>query len=212
MKVILTESQYRKVLKENFDQRIGNSLSKMHAFSEKVVKDASTQLKFDFRFLVTYGAGIGAILQSVFDYLQGNFNGLDDTQIAGLTVMAVGVVFYENKDLRDPNNIINSLGLADQLNKAISFTDKLKLKFSHLLKLLGMSIHRVSNIVSYSFLIPILSIVIEIVTKHGVESDQFQTLLESLLTSGLIAVEGVALRDILIKAAEMVEKKNTSQS
>jgi len=212
MKVILTESQYRKVLKENFDQRIGNSLSKMHAFSEKVVKDASIQLKFDFRFLVTYGAGIGAILQSVFDYLQGNFNGLDDTQIAGLTVMAVGVVFYENKDLRDPNNIINSLGLADQLNKAISFTDKLKLKFSHLLKLLGMSIHRVSNIVSYSFLIPILSIVIEIVTKHGVESTQFQTLLESLLTSGLIAVEGVALRDILIKAAEMVEKKNTSQS
>jgi len=212
MKVILTESQYRKVLKENFDQRIGNSLSKMHAFSEKVVKDASTQLKFDFRFLVTYGAGIGAILQSVFDYLQGNFNGLDDTQIAGLTVMAVGVVFYENKDLRDPNNIINSLGLADQLNKAISFTDKLKLKFSHLLKLLGMSIHRVSNIVSYSFLIPILSIVIEIVTKHGVESTQFQTLLESLLTSGLIAVEGVALRDILIKAAEMVEKKNTSQN
>jgi len=212
MKVILTESQYRKVLKENFDQRIGNSLSKMHAFSEKVVKDASIQLKFDFRFLVTYGAGIGAILQSVFDYLQGNFNGLDDTQIAGLTVMAVGVVFYENKDLRDPNNIINSLGLTDQLNKAISFTDKLKLKFSHLLKLLGMSIHRVSNIVSYSFLIPILSIVIEIVTKHGVESTQFQTLLESLLTSGLIAVEGVALRDILIKAAEMVEKKNTSQS
>ena len=212
MKVILTESQYRKVLKENFDQKIGNSLSKMHAFSEKVVKDASTQLKFDFRFLVTYGAGIGAILQSVFDYLQGNFNGLDDTQIAGLTVMAVGVVFYENKDLRDPNNIINSLGLADQLNKAISFTDKLKLKFSHLLKLLGMSIHRVSNIVSYSFLIPILSIVIEIVTKHGVESTQFQTLLESLLTSGLIAVEGVALRDILIKAAEMVEKKNTSQN
>ena len=211
MKVILTESQYRKVLKENFDQRIGNSLSKMHAFSERVVKDASTQLKFDFRFLVTYGAGIGAILQSVFDYLQGNFNGLDDTQIAGLTVMAVGVVFYENKDLRDPNNIINSLGLTDQLNKAISFTDKLKLKFSHLLKLLGMSIHRVSNIVSYSFLIPILSIVIEIVTKHGVESTQFQTLLESLLTSGLIAVEGVALRDILIKAAEMVEKKNTSQ-
>lgn len=212
MKVILTESQYRKVLKENFDQRIGNSLSKMHAFSEKVVKDASIQLKFDFRFLVTYGAGIGAILQSVFDYLQGNFNGLDDTQIAGLTVMAVGVVFYENKDLRDPNNIINSLGLADQLNKAISFTDKLKLKFSHLLKLLGMSIHRVSNIVSYSFLIPILSIVIEIVTKHGVESAQFQTLLESLLTSGLIAVEGVALRDILIKAAEMVEKKNTIQN
>jgi len=212
MKVILTESQYRKLLKENFDQKVSSSLSRMHEFSKKVVGDASMQLRFDFRFLVTYGAGIGAILQSVFDYLQGNFNGLDDTQIAGLAVMAVGVVFYENKDLRDPKSVINSLGLDKELESAVSFTDKLKLKFAHLLKLLGMSIHRVSNIVSYSFLIPILSIVIEIVTKHGINSTQFQTLLESLLTSGLIAVEGVALRDMLIKAAEMVEKKGVNQN
>jgi hypothetical protein len=212
MKVILTESQYRKLLKENFDQKVSGSLSKMHEFSKKVVSDASMQLRFDFRFLVTYGAGIGAILQSVFEYLEGNFNGLDDTQIAGLAVMAVGVVFYENKDLRKPESIINSLGLDKELETAVSFTNKLKLKFAHLLKLLGMSIHRVSNIISYSFLIPILSIVIEVVTTHGINSTQFQTLLESLITSGLIAVEGVALRDILIKAAEMIEKKGINQN
>ena len=75
-----------------------------------------------------------------------------------------------------------------------------------------MSIHRVSNIISYSFLIPILSIVIDIVTKHGVDSSQFQMLIESLLTSGLIAVEGVALRDVLLKAGEMIESKNLTQN
>lgn len=212
MKVILTESQYKRLLKENFDQKISSSLSRMHEFSKKVVSDASMQLRFDFRFLVTYGAGIGAILQSVFEYLEGNFSGLDDTQIAGLAVMAVGVVFYENKDLRKPESIINSLGLDKELESAVSFTDKLKLKFSHLLKLLGMSTHRVSNIVSYSFLIPILSIVIEIVTKHGVDSTQFETLLESLMTSGVIAIGGVALRDMLVRAAEMIEKKGVNQN
>ena len=212
MKVILTESQYKRLLKENFDQKISSSLSRMHEFSKKVVSDASMQLRFDFRFLVTYGAGIGAILQSVFEYLEGNFSGLDDTQIAGLAVMAVGVVFYENKDLRKPESIINSLGLDKELESAVSFTDKLKLKFSHLLKLLGMATHRVSNIVSYSFLIPILSIVIEIVTKHGVDSTQFETLLESLMTSGVIAIGGVALRDMLVRAAEMIEKKGVNQN
>ena len=129
----------------------------MHEFSAKVVRDASTQLKFDFRFLVTYGAGIGAILQSVFEYLDGNFNGLTDTQIAGLAVMAVGIVFFEDKDLKKQISKLSEMGLDSELTQAVSFTDKLKSKFTHLLKLLGMSIHRLSNIVSYSFLIPILS-------------------------------------------------------
>lgn len=212
MKVVLTEEQYRRILKEGYNEKIGSSLMKLHDFSKKVVGDAAHQLKFDFRFLVSYGAGIGAILQSVFEYLDGNFNGLTDTQIAGLAVMSVGVVFFENKDLKSALSKIHEMGLTDELDQAVTYTDKLKSKFSYLLKLLGMSIHRVSNIVSYSFLIPILSIVIDIVTKHGVDSSQFQMLIESLLTSGLIAVEGVALRDVLLKAGEMIESKNLTQN
>jgi len=211
MKVVLTESQFKKILLEGYKEQINNKLMGMHDFSRKVVSDASTQLKFDFRFLVSYGAGIGAILQSVFEYLDGNFNGLDDGQIAGLAVMAVGVVFFENKDLRALLGKVKDEGLSSELNNAIGFTERLKDKFAYLLKLLGMSIHRVSNIVSYSFLIPILSIVIDLVTKHGVDSTQFSTFVEALLTSGLIAVEGVALRDVLLKAGEMIEKRNLTQ-
>jgi hypothetical protein len=37
-------------------------------------------------------------------------------------------------------------------------------------------------------------------------------LIESLLTSGLIAVEGVALRDVLLKAGEMIEEKQLNQN
>ena len=212
MKVILTESQYKKILLEGYKEKVGNTLMKMHEFSAKVVGDASTQLKYDFRFLVTYGAGIGAILQSVFEYLDGTFDGLTDVQIAGLAVMAVGIVFFEDKDLKEQISKISEMGLDSELGQAVSFTDRLKSKFSYLLKLLGMSIHRLSNIVSYSFLIPILSIVIEVVTSHGSDSTQFQTLVESLLTSGLIAVEGVAIRDILLKAAEMIENKRLNQN
>lgn len=180
-------------------------------FSNKVVRDASNQLKFDFRFLVTYGAGIGAILQSVFDYLEGNFTGLSETQLAGLAVMAVGVVFFENKDLKSQIKNIESMGLSSELDNVVSYTQNLKNKFSNILRVLGLSIHRASNIISYSFLIPLLSIIIEIVTLHGIESSQFSMLIESLLTSGLIAVEGVALRDILMKAGDIISQKTVNQ-
>lgn len=211
MKVILTESQFNTLLKENYKEKVGGSLMNLSKFSNKVVRDASNQLKFDFRFLVTYGAGIGSILQSVFDYLEGNFTGLSETQLAGLAVMAVGVVFFENKDLKSQIKNIESMGLSSELDNVVSYTQNLKNKFSNILSVLGLSIHRTSNIISYSFLIPLLSIIIEIVTLHGVESSQFSMLIESLLTSGLIAVEGVALRDILMKAGDIISQKIVNQ-
>ncbi len=206
MKVVLTESQYRKLLKEHYNDNVTNTLSKISDFTIKLIKDVSNQLKFDFRFLLTYGAGIGAILQSVFDYLQGTFTNLDTNQIAGLTVMAIAVVFYENKDLK---NILDEMK-GSELSTAISYTEKIKNKFSQLLKVLGLSIHRTSNIISYSFLVPVLSILIEVVTKHGIESSQFEMLVESLSTSALIAIPGVAMRDVLLKAANMIENKKLS--
>ena len=211
MKVILTENQFNTLLKENYKEKIGGSLMNLNKFSNKVVRDASNQLKFDFRFLVTYGAGIGAILQSVFDYLEGNFTGLSETQLAGLAVMAVGVVFFENKDLKSQVQNIEDMGLSSELDNVVSYTQNLKNKFSNLLKVLGLSIHRTSNIISYSFLIPLLSIIIEIVTLHGVDSSRFSMLIESLLTSALIAVEGVALRDILMRAGDIISRNPVNQ-
>ena len=206
MKVILTENQYKKILMESFKSTVSNVLSSVSEFTLRVIKDATQQLKFDFRFLLTYGAGIGAILKSVYEYLEGNFIGLSTNEIAGLTVMAVAVVFYENKDLKKLINKVDS----SKLSNAISYTDNLKNKFTHLLKVLGLSIHRTSNIISYSFLVPVLSILIEVVTKHGINSTQFDMLVEALSTSVAVAIPGVAIRDILFKAGEIIQNKTNN--
>jgi len=122
------------------------------------------------------------------------------------------LVFFEKKDLKKLLSKISDENIESEFNQVVNFTSKLKDKFTYLLKLLGMSIHRTSNIVSYSFLIPILSIVRSVVLNYGVDSAQFQMLVESLMTSTAIAVGGVALRDILIKAAEIIEKKRINQN
>lgn len=212
MKVILTESQYKKILLENYKNKVGGTLTKLHNFSTKVVGDASRQLGFDFRFLLSYGAGIGAILDSVYEFLEGKFDGLSPTEIAGITVMAVGVVFFEGKDYRRQLNKVDESDLTNELNVAVNYTEKLKDKFSHLLKVLGMSIHRTSNIISYAFLIPLLSILIQVITEYGLNSEQFEMFVESFLISGVIAVEGVTIRDILFKAAEIIENRNIKRS
>jgi hypothetical protein len=212
MKVVLTESQFKKILLEGYNDKVNNTLTSVGKFGLKVIVDAAKQIGFDFRFLSTYGAGIGALLVPVFEYLNDNFKGFTEEQMAGLTVMAVSLVFFEKKDLKKLLSKISDENIESEFNQVVNFTSKLKDKFTYLLKLLGMSIHRTSNIVSYSFLIPILSIVRSVVLNYGVDSAQFQMLVESLMTSTAIAVGGVALRDILIKAAEIIEKKRINQN
>jgi hypothetical protein len=212
MKVVLTESQYKKLLLENYKNIVGEKLMSLHNFSSQVVRDASKQLGFDFTFLLSYGAGIGALLKAVNEYLKGNFSGLDENQIAGLTIMAISVVFLETKNYRKSLDKIDDDGLNKELISAVGYTEKLKDKFAHLLKVLGLSIHRTSNIISYSFLIPLLNTLIGVVTKYGLDSEQFAMFIESFLISGIIAVEGVAIRNILLKAGEIIQNRNIKQS
>lgn len=207
MRVVLTEQQYRMVLKEGFGERINDVLTKSSEFLKKVISDVKTQLGIDFRFLLTYGAGIGAMLTPVFDYIEGNFQGLNQNQIAGLAIMAISVVFYENKNYSEQIKKLESENLGGEFKKTVRYTQRLREKFAHLLNVLGLSVHRTSNILSYSFLVPLLSILISVVTEHGINSDQFEMFVESLSTSVMIAIPGVAIRDILSKAAEIIQRK-----
>ena len=96
---------------------------------------------------------------------------------------------------------------SSQAHRTKRYAQGLREKFAHLLNVLGLSVHRTSNILSYSFLVPLLSILISVVTEHGINSDQFEMFVESLATSAMIAIPGVAIRDVLSKAAEIIQQK-----
>ena len=58
MKVVVSESQYKKLLVEEFKQDIDSALKSSYEFAKDIVKTAEQQLKTSFQFLLTYGAGI----------------------------------------------------------------------------------------------------------------------------------------------------------
>ena len=92
MKVILTEEQYRMVITEGVKEHIENKLKQSYEFAKDVINGAQEQLGLSFRFLLTYGAGIGSVMRPVTDYLKGNYSGLSDTEIQGLAIAAISLV------------------------------------------------------------------------------------------------------------------------
>ena len=207
MKVLITEEQYQIILNERIGDKINSILKRLDSLSKKIISDVNKQFGISTKFALTYGAGIGALMEPVEKYLNSEFTGLEPWQVSSLVIAALSIVYFEGKEYNKMKKDIDNQGLFDELKSAVSKVNQLKVKFSDMLNVLGVSIYRAGDILAYTFLLPILGMLINVVNTFGVESVEFNKLMQTLLSSGLITVSSVVFRDVVQKIAKTISKK-----
>jgi len=208
MDVIITESQYKAILTEKINLDLKSLSTRFSKLVEKIVGDVKNQFGLSTRFALTYGAGIGALMEPVQKYLESEYQGLEPWQVSSLVVAAMSIVYYTGKDYTKIKKELESQGLDDELESAVKKTESIKDKFANMLNVLGLSIYTAKDILAYTFLLPVLGMLINVVTTFGVDSVQFTTLIEAILTSGLITTSGVVVRDVIQSVAKRISKKS----
>ena len=128
MKVVITEQQYKMVLNEKFDLKLNSIIDHLNKLTTKIVNDVKKQFKLSTRFALTYGAGIGALMNPVSQYLHNEFTGLEDWQISSLVIAALSIVYYQGEDYMKMKKDIESQGLDDELEAAVKKTISIKIK------------------------------------------------------------------------------------
>lgn len=197
MKILISETQYRTLIVESSKEKIISTTQENFQSFLSILKTAQEQLKDSFRFLVTYGAGIGALVGPVTQYLQGEFPTLNREQIASLFIMAVSIVFFEKQNLKVNKEWFETRTLGDELETAIEYLERMKDKVSNILKITGSSIYRSMDILSYTFLLPIFSVLLNLITDQNVNSDTLNDIIEPLVSSGLITLSGAAIKEFI---------------
>ena len=207
MKVLITEEQYQIILNERIGDKINSILKRLDSLAKKIILDVNKQFGISTKFALTYGAGIGALMEPVEKYLNSEFTGLEPWQVSSLVIAAISIVYFEGKEYNKMKKDIDNQGLSDELKSAIDKVNQLKVKFSDMLNVLGVSVYRAGDILAYTFLLPILGMLINVVNTFGVESVEFNKLMQTLLSSGLITVSSVVFRDVVQKIAKTISKK-----
>lgn len=207
MKVLITEEQYQIILNERIGDKINSILKRLDSLAKKIISDVNKQFGISTKFALTYGAGIGALMEPVEKYLNSEFTGLEPWQVSSLVIAALSIVYFEGKEYDKMKKDIDNQGLSDELKSAIDKVNQLKVKFSDMLNVLGVSVYRAGDILAYTFLLPILGMLINVVNTFGVESVEFNKLMQTLLSSGLITVSSVVFRDVVQKIAKTISKK-----
>lgn len=200
MKFIITEEQYKQILNESIQENISKKIEKFKEFFQKIIDDLKKSYNFHIKFGLTYGAGIGAIIQPITDYLNSRYPNLETSQIEMLAVASIMVVFFEGKEIEKVEQKISDENLENELADGVGYAEVLSRKFKKVINVLGMSIYRMSDIVAYAFLLPLLTEIYKFMDK-GIDAMDFDMISKSIMVS-----TGIMIGGNLIK--RMVERLN----
>jgi hypothetical protein len=163
MDIILTESQYLKILVERNEKQILNVFEKSKDFTKKIFDDVKKQFGIDFTFLGTWGSVIGGFSGPIASYLEGHYPNLDEQDITLITFGIILTFFSSNKEkLNKVLQLIKEKGIITFFDRALLKAYDLRDAFFGFLESLNLTISKVSNMLAYCFLIPLVPLLKEL--------------------------------------------------
>jgi hypothetical protein len=190
MDIILTESQYLNLLVERNESKIFSVFEKSRDFAKKILNDVKKQFGIDFTFLGTWGSVIGGFSGPIASYLEGHYPNLDEQDITLITFGIILTFFSSNKEkLNKVLQLIKEKGIITFFDRALLKAYDLRDAFVGFLESLNLTISKVSNMLAYCFLIPLVPLLKEI-SDLDLSKDQID-----LIVSGIghyAAVSGMS--------------------
>ena len=157
MNILITESQERMILNESIGREFGNILKKNSDIGNLISAQIKEITGGDKAALLTFGASIGGLMGPVGDFLEGKYPNMNDVEISLLLTGVFATFFYNSpKLIKKIKSKISEKNLDSEFDVALSKTQELKDVFFDFMESLNITLFKVSNILGFAFLIPLL--------------------------------------------------------
>lgn len=199
--IIINESQSKLILSEEVIDKISKTLDQTYLYGKSLINQASEVTKIDLKFLSTWGAAIGGFLAPMSDLIEGQYPEIGEENKILIMVAIILTFFFENKNLlKRITEKIKDQGLGDILLEIIQKADVLRKTFASFLESLGLTIGKLSNMMSYCFLIPIIPIFLDL--GDGFDYVSVDQLAKRVVAYGVVTMSGLAIRDLMKKLSK----------
>jgi hypothetical protein len=207
MDIIVSEIQKKQLILESRNNLISQTLKKSKVFAKTVIEKSENQTGLDLRFLLTWGTTIGGIMQPLNEFISGEFPTFNESDISLIIVGVVSIVFFNNENVFNKLiKIIKEKGLFDAFKSAMKKTSELKNVFFNFIESLNITVHKLSNIVSYAFLIPIIPMIYEISKDTHISPYNLELITKRIVSAITVTISGVALKEIISKLLKRFSK------
>jgi hypothetical protein len=207
MNVLITEQQNKLILLEGMSDIMSAIFEHGADFSANLYKRIMKRYKFNLKILLTFGAGVGALMEPLMEFLKGNYPDLNEEQITLLVVATVCVVFNEGKEvLKQVLPIIKKQNLENEFTSGVNKVKALITSFKGFIGTLGNSAAFISDVMSYIYLIPVLGYLATFVSQNSLTPEQIENLVKLLVASSSLHVTTAFLEESIKRMLNNLRK------
>lgn len=203
---LINETQKRQFLFESMSDEMKQQSKENKNLIERIYRDVSKQINFDLSILLTFSASISGFIGPVEQFLNDNYQGLTSMETS---LILTGIIFQyiqDNKEaLREIYSKIREQGLISPFRNALDKSERLKESFMNLVLSLGVSFQKTSNILGYTFLIPIIPILYKAISDGLVSYDDVSDIVKRITIFGGLNYGGITLVQLIKTLIERIK-------
>ena len=199
MNILITESQERMILNESIGRELCNILKQNSDIGGLISSQIKEIMGSDKVGLLTFGASIGGLMGPVGDFLEGKYPSMNDLEISLLLTGAIATFFYNSpKLLKKVKNMITEKNLDSEFEVTLSKTAELRDTFFEFMESLNITLFKVTNVLGFAFLIPLLPYIHQI-SEGRLSIMDINKIVTMLVSYGVITISSSTLKEILVK-------------
>jgi len=198
--LIINEQQKKLILTESIINEFTKSIEEGYDYTSKVLKEVNENYKLNFEFLITWGASIGGFITPISEFLQGRFPEMSDLDLSLVLTGIIAVNFIDNrKSVEKVLKLIKEEGLSDIFKVGLDKSIDLKDVMFKFLESLNITFFKITKMMSYAFIIPILVMLYTMVINKQINESDAKEITLRILGSGLVNVGGIMIKDLVSK-------------
>ena len=181
-------------------------MKELYSFTSNLVNRVKKTYGLNIRLLLTWGASVGGLVMPLDNFIKnGRFELTDEQTILILAGIACSY-FYENtKTLKLILSKIKEEGLEETFKEILVKSKNLKNSFLKFLKSANVTLGSTLELVTYSFLIPIITDIQSAVTNSEDLHTIAMRISERLIASGVVIVTQITLTETIKKILKKFE-------
>ena len=200
MNFLINETQLKFILENKDKSNIEDSMKILYSFTNDIVNKAKKDYKLNLKLLLTWGASVGGLLMPLDEFIKsGRFNLTDNQKTLILIGIACSYFFDNEKLLKSIIIKIKEEGIEKSFKEVLIKSKNLKESFYNFLSSLDNTIGGMIDIIGYSFLVPIITDIQDMVANTSNINETSLLITERLIASGVVIVGSKALSKIVKK-------------
>lgn len=198
MSVIINENQKKILIKESLIKDISDTVKNNFEFAKEILQASKEQMGINLQFLLTWGASIGGFVGPLTQFVEGENPELTPTQVTSIMIGITATYYLDNKKtIYEILKKIKEDGLGEVFVKTLKKAEKLKSSFLSFIESLNLTFHKVSNMMTYTFIIPLVEKILQMSQSGEISDQDIRQLALRIGSFGLLTVSSIAVVNLV---------------